>query len=428
MSTNSPSSSETATLTGWRATLPKDFVSGLVVALVALPLCLGIALASGQEPITGLMAGIVGGLVISWISGSKTSVSGPAAGLTAVVINQVNALGSFEIFLCAVVIAGVLQIILGLAKAGALAKFFPESVIRGLLAAIGVILILKQVPHLFGYDTDSLHQPDSKAAFSELFHVSATIVGLFSIALLFIWPRTKLKNLLLPAPLFVVVLAVFLGMGFNALGDQWTIGATHLVNVPMADSVGDLFGKLAQPDWSAIGQTNLWIASVTICIVASLETLLNLEAVDKLDPKKRYSPPNRELIAQGAGNITGGLLGALPVTSVIVRSSVNVASGVETRMAAFIHGIFLVTTLIFIPDILNMIPLSCLAAILIITGFKLASPSLFVTMWRGGLTQLIPFLVTLITIVMTDLLVGIITGLVVALVMERLLSKVPQEG
>ena len=405
----------------WRETLPKDFISGLVVALVALPLCLGIALASGQAPITGLMAGIVGGLIISWISGSKTSVSGPAAGLTAVVINQVTTLGSFEIFLAAVVIAGVLQIILGLLKAGALARFFPESVIRGLLAAIGVILIMKQLPHLFGYTSETL----AKFGLDTLLdvHLSATLIGAFSVALLFIWPRTPLKSFILPAPLFVVVFAVFLSLGFNTLGGAWLIEPSHLVNVPLADSVGELFGQLARPNWDAIGQVDLWIAAVTICVVASLETLLNLEAVDKLDPKRRHSPPNRELIAQGAGNIAGGLLGALPVTSVIVRSSVNVASGVETRMASFIHGIFLVTTLIFIPDILNMIPLSCLAAILIITGFKLASPSLFMTMWRGGYQQLIPFIVTLITIVMTDLLVGIITGLIVAFAIDRMSTK-----
>jgi carbonic anhydrase/SulP family sulfate permease len=277
-------------------TFPKDLVSGLVVALVALPLCLGIAIASGQEPISGLMAGIVGGIIISWISGSKTSVSGPAAGLTAVVIAQVDSLGSFEAFLTAVIIAGVLQVILGLARAGSLARYFPASVIKGLLAAIGVILILKQIPALFGYDVKT------KLSFEllpQLFqgNMAALLIGFISVALLLIWPRTRLKNLLLPAPLFVVVLAVGLSAFLSGLGNSWVVGSDYLVNVPVTGSIGELFGELSRPNFDVLSGQGVWIAVVTICIVASLETLLNLDAVDKLDPKGRHSPPNRELLA-----------------------------------------------------------------------------------------------------------------------------------
>jgi len=405
-----------------KETLPRDFTSGLVVALVALPLCLGVALASNAPLISGLTAGIIGGLVVSLLSGSHTSVSGPAAGLTAVVATQIATLGSFNAFLSAVIVAGVMQLLLGVARAGSLAGFFPSSVIKGLLAAIGVILILKQIPHLFGHDPDwlgdmSFQQRDGENTFSELIatwfdiHPGATLIGLASVALLYFWPRSPLQKLPLPAPLFVVVGASVAAFAMKPLGGVWLIGESHLVSVPSGDSLSALFAELPRPELSAIGRMDVWVAGLTICIVASLETLLNLEAVDKIDTKGRTSPPNRELFAQGVGNIASGFLGALPVTSVIVRSSVNISSGGETKAASFIHGVLLLLAVGLFPFALNQIPLACLAAVLIITGFKLASPKLFLSMWREGLSQFIPFAVTVSAIVLTDLLMGIIIGL-----------------
>jgi MFS superfamily sulfate permease-like transporter len=405
-------------------TLPRDLVSGLVVFLVALPLCLGVALASGAPLFSGILAGIVGGLVVGAISGSHTSVSGPAAGLTAVVFAQITTLGSFEAFLAAVVVAGVTQIALGVARGGFLAAYFPSSVIKGLLAAIGVILILKQIPHLFGHDTDpvgemSFDQPDKQNTFSELFatlgdlHNGAMVVGLASLAFLLAWDRVSfLKSSKVPAPLVVVVLGSLLGFSFEGLGESWAIGASHLVQVPLVDPEVGVTGLLTAPLWSAFVEPRVYVAGLTIALVASLETLLNLEAVDSLDPHKRHSDPNRELLAQGVGNITSGMIGGLPVTSVIIRSSVNIQSGGQTKLATIVHGILLVGCVLLLPELLNRIPLSALAAILLVTGFKLASPKLFVSMRQAGKTQFVPFVVTVVAIVFTDLLVGIVIGLV----------------
>ncbi len=411
------------------STLVDDLVSGLVVFLVALPLCLGIALASGAELFSGLLAGIVGGLVVAIISGSHTSVSGPAAGLTAIVAAQITSLGSFEAFLLAVAIAGVIQIGFGVAKGGALSAFFPSSVIKGLLAAIGVILILKQIPHVVGHDLDpegemSFFQPDSETTFSELFatlagsiHVGAMVVGLLSVSLLLIWERIDvLKKSLVPAPLLVVLMGVALSVWFGDWGGGWSIGTDHLVEIPIAKSVSEFAGFLTLPDFSQFGNPAIYVAAVTIAIVASLETLLNLEAVDKVDKQKRSSPPSRELVAQGCGNVVCGLIGGLPVTSVIVRSSVNVNAGGKTKRSAFFHGVLLLLSVALLPQYLNMIPLSALAAILLVTGFKLASPKLFKQMWDEGRYQFTPFIVTVVAIVMTDLLVGILIGLGVAVV------------
>lgn len=411
---------------GLRETFLPDFTSGLVVSLVALPLCLGIALASGAPLISGLAAGIIGGLIISWISGSHTSVSGPAAGLTAVVATQTSTLGSFEAFLTAVTLAGAMQIVLGVFKAGSLAVFFPSSVIKGLLAAIGVILILKQIPHLFGHDADwlgdlSFNQADGENTFSELLvtwfkiHPGATLIGLASVTLLALWDKTVLKKIPMPAPLFVVIFGVLSTSFINPLGETWLVGKTHLVEVPVSDSLTALFSGLPSLDRSAFLRPDVYLAALTLCVVATLETLLNLEAVDKIDPKGRVSPPNQELIAQGVGNMSAGLIGALPVTSVIVRSSVNIASGVETKMASFMHGIWLFCAVVFFPHILNTIPLASLAAILLYTGFKLAHPKLFMQMWKEGWSQLVPFVVTVIAIVGTDLLTGIIIGLLTSI-------------
>ncbi len=408
-------------------TLPKDLVASAVVFLVAIPLCLGIALASGAPLFSGILAGIIGGLIIGPLSGSQTSVSGPAAGLTAVVAAQIATLGSFEAFLVAVVLAGVFQIVMGLARAGFIAAYFPTSVIRGLLAAIGIILILKQIPHLFGHDTDpvgemAFEQPDQQNTFSELWqtildvHPGAAMIGIGSLALLLAWDRIKLlKDSRVPAPLIVVLLGVAAGELFGNLGATWEIGVSHLVQVPVISAGGSFMELLIHPDFSALARPEVYVAGVTIALVASLETLLNLEAVEALDPQKRNADPNRELLAQGVGNLSAGLIGGLPVTSVIVRSSVNVQSGGQTRLATILHGALLLFCVLLIPAALNRIPLSALAAILLITGLKLASPAVIRDMWSQGRSVFAPFAVTITAIVLTDLLVGIAIGLGVAL-------------
>ena len=426
--TSHTDNSEPSTSDSLRSTLPRDITASIVVFLVALPLCLGIALASGAPPISGLLAGIIGGIVVGAVSGSQTSVSGPAAGLAAIVAAQLATLGSFEAFLMAVFLAGLLQIGMGLARAGTLSAFFPSSVIKGLLAAIGVLLILKQIPHIFGHDNDpegemSFSQPDSENTFSELLtvllgdiHVGAAVIGVASIALLVLWDRTKpLKKSIVPGPLVVVLFGVLVQYMFGRLGGAWVIEASHLVQIPVADGLDGVMKFLTFPDFSQWANPAIYTAAVTIAIVASLETLLNLEAVDKLDPERRDSPPSRELVAQGIGNTVAGLVGGLPVTSVIVRSSVNVGVGAKTKLSAILHGVLLVVCVALFPVYLNMIPLAALAAILLVTGFKLASPALFRQMWSEGRYQFIPFIVTLVSIVFTDLLVGILIGLAVSI-------------
>lgn len=406
--------------------LLKDLPAGLVVFLVALPLCLGIALASNAPLFSGVVAGIVGGIVVGALSGSHTSVSGPAAGLTAIIAAQIGALGSFRALLLAIVLAGLIQIALGVARAGFIAAFFPSSVIKGLLAAIGLILILKQIPHMLGHDTDpvgdmAFDQVDKENTFTELIatafdlHTGAAVVGLVSLAVLVFWDKVKvLKQSLVPAPLLVVVLGVGLAELFAGFGDGWAIQRAHLVNVPVVTNGG--FDELLQtPDWSQILNPSLYVAAFTIAIVASLETLLNLEAVDRIDPEQRRSPPDRELWAQGVGNVVAGLVGGLPITSVIVRSSVNVNAGNKTRFSAIFHGVLLIGCVLLVPGLLNRIPLACLAAILVVTGFKLASPQLVRQMWAAGRPQFLPFVVTVVAIVATDLLKGIAVGLLVAI-------------
>lgn len=404
-----------------------DLTAGLVVFLVALPLCLGIALASDAPLFSGLIAGIVGGIVVGMISGSHTSVSGPAAGLTAIVAAQLAALGSFEAFLAAVAVAGVIQIVLGIMRAGFIAEFFPSSVIKGLLAAIGIILILKQLPHLVGHDSDpegemSFQQVDHENTFSEFaamfsdFHPGATCIGLFSIGLLLFWENNRrLKALPIPAPLIVVLIGIGCTELFRRIGGPWIIESSHLVLVPEASSISAAVRLLSFPDLSALMTGQLYLSAFTIAIVASLETLLNIEAVDRIDPYQRATPPSRELFAQGVGNVICGLIGGLPVTSVIIRSSVNINSGGRTRASAVFHGVLLVTCVLFLPEWLNRIPLASLAAILLITGFKLAGLTLLKKMWRGGRYQFVPFVVTVVAIVLTDLLIGILIGLAVSL-------------
>lgn len=404
----------------------RDFTAGLVVFLVALPLCLGVAMASGAPLISGLLAGIIGGTIIALVSGSHTSVSGPAAGLTAVVAAQIASLGSFSSFQLALLIAGLIQLVMGLVRLGFIAAFFPSSVIKGLLAAIGVILILKQIPHLLGHDSDpegemAFVQPDHQNTFTEIgsligdLHFGAAVIGLLSVVCLVVWDRFEtLKKSFVPGPLFVVVLGVALSFAFQRIGGRWVIGPNHLVQVPVASTFSDFVGFLHWPDFSQWLNPHVYGAAITIALVASLETLLNLDAIDKLDPRQRVSPPSRELIAQGVGNTILGIVGGIPATSVIVRSSVNIDAGSQSKLAAIFHGVLLLLCLAFLPSWLNMIPLSCLAAILFVTGAKLASPALVKQMWCDGRYQFVPFLITVVAIVLTDLLVGILIGLAIS--------------
>ncbi|MEQ1750188.1 MAG: carbonic anhydrase family protein [Prosthecobacter sp.] len=408
-------------------TLPKDLTASLVVFLVALPLCLGVALASNAPLFSGVLAGIIGGILVGWLSGSHKSVSGPAAGLTAIVAAQIGQLGTFETFLLAVMLAGVIQIIMGVMRMGFIAAFFPGSVIKGLLAAIGVILILKQIPHVFGHDLDaegemSFFQPDHRNTFTELLDTvfdiqpGAALVGLLGILLLIVWDRVKvLKKSPVPAALVVVIMGVVISLLLRQSGSGWAISASHLVQVPVAKDLGAFIGFLQFPDLSQFGNPAVYAAAVTIAIVATLETLLNLEAVDKIDPDQRHAPPNRELVAQGIGNVVSGLIGGLPMTSVIVRSSVNINAGGKTKLSAIMHGILLLLCVLLMPAWLNEIPLSALAAILIMTGLKLASPQLLRQMWSEGKTQFLPFIITVLAIIFTDLLIGILIGLGVAI-------------
>ena len=409
------------------STLRGDLVAALVVFLVALPLCLGVALASGAPLISGVVAGVVGGVLVGVLSGSGASVSGPSAGLTAVVGAQIAALGSFEAFLLALVFAGVLQVGLGLARAGTLGAFVPSSVINGLLTAVGVLLVLKQIPHLLGHDADpdgnmAFDQPDELNTFTELAdlfrdaHPGAAAIGLVSVALLVLWGRWKrLKDSPVPAPLAVIVAGVALVELFARLGEPWAIDPGHLVAVPVAADVAGFFAQFATPDFAQVANPAVYKVAATLAAVASLETLLNLEAVDKLDPQRRVSPPSRELVAQGVGNVVAGLCGGIPVSSAIIRGSVNLNAGARTKLATVAHGVLLLVSVGLLPAVLNRIPLACLAAILIVTGFRLATPTLVRQMWAGGRAQFAPFAITVVAIVFTDLLVGVLLGIGVSL-------------
>lgn len=409
-----------------------DLPASIVVFLVALPLCLGIALASGAPLFSGLIAGIVGGIVVAMLSKSPLSVSGPAAGLAVIVLSAIQSLPSFEAFLLAVVLAGVIQLILGVARAGIIGDFIPSSVIKGMLAAIGLILILKQIPHAVGYDGDfegdeSFWQFDGKNTFSELWlmlqeqlSVGALLISFVSLVFLFWWDSAKAKSFKkgwlgsIPGPLVVVIFGVAANAMFINYLPALTIRAEHLVAVPVAESVQGFFSQFSTPDFSLITNKEVWITAFTLAIVASIETLLSIEAVDRIDPFKRVTPPSRELIAQGAGNLVSGLIGGLPITSVIVRSSANVSSGARTKASAIAHGLLLLLCVIAIPRLLNLIPLSALAAILISVGYKLTKPEIFLKKYEMGWVHLIPFVVTIVTILATDLLIGVCTGLVVS--------------
>jgi MFS superfamily sulfate permease-like transporter len=403
--------------------LKRDAPASIVVFLVALPLCLGIALASGAPLFAGVLTGIIGGIVVGSLSGSQLSVAGPAAGLTVIVLNAITTLGNYEAFLMSLVIAGIFQIILGLVKAGTIANYFPSSVIEGMLAAIGIILILKQFPHAVGYDADfvgdeEFSQVDKDNTFSGIFtalskiNYGAVIISFVSIGLMLYWPKFK-KGAAVPAALLVVLAGIGLSMAFG--NNSLALRDKQFVHIPVVNSATEFFGLFKMADFNSIWNKQVWITAFTIGIVASLETLLSLEAVDKIDPIKRVSPTNRELLAQGAGNIVSGLLGGLPMTAVIVRSSANVNAGARTKTSAVVHGILLLISLLFIPVLINLIPLSCLAAILLMTGYKLTRISLFKHMWHRGLDQFIPFVVTIVAVVFTDLLIGVGIGMLVGI-------------
>jgi MFS superfamily sulfate permease-like transporter len=407
--------------------LKHDAPASVVVFLVAVPLCLGIALASGAPLFAGLITGIVGGMVVAWASGSALGVSGPAAGLTAIVLNGIQSVGSYEAFLLAVALAGLMQIALGFMRAGIIAWYFPSNVIRGMLAGIGLLLILKQLPHAVGLDTDyigdeSFWQRDARNTFSEIVYAltnlrwGATIVAAVGLAILFAWDRIPeaRRPKLLPAPLLVVVIGVILNQIFAVLAPGLVIGSEDLVQIPTGGP-RELLANLRFPDLSRIGDSAVWTAAATVAIVASIETLLCTEAVDKLDPYKRVTPTDRELKAQGLGNLVCGLIGGLPMTAVIVRSSANVQAGARTRMSAFLHGCLLLVTVLTIPELLNMIPLASLAAILLHVGYKLSPIGLFKKLYAMGWEQFLPFVATVVAILLTDLLKGVGIGLVIGL-------------
>lgn len=403
-----------------------DFPSSVVVFLVALPLCLGIALASGAPLFSGLLAGIVGGIVVGSLSGSQLSVSGPAAGLTTIVLDAILKLGTFEAFLLSVVLAGIIQIILGVVKAGSIGNFFPLAVIKGMLAGIGLILILKQVPHAVGFDADfegdeSFFQADGRNTFTEIIEAfnyisaGAVIISVLSVFLLVVWGSNTLMRYrffrTVPAPLIVVLV----GIGLNALFESFfpglTIDSKHLVSLPVISESTGVSAFLRLPDFSMWKDPRIYTTAITLAIVASLETLLSIEACDKIDPERRSTPLNRELKAQGAGNLISGLLGGLPVTSVIVRSSANVNAGARSKASTISHGFILLSSVLLIPGVLKLIPLSCLAGILLVTGYKLAKPSSFVAMFKKGYDQFLPFVATVVFVVFTNLLLGVFLGI-----------------
>jgi MFS superfamily sulfate permease-like transporter len=412
------------------SSIKTDSLSGLVVFLVALPLCLGIAVASGASPFAGIITGIIGGLVVGYLSGSNVSVTGPAAGLIAIVLLSIKDLG-FETFLLAIVLAGVFQLILGFAKAGSISNYFPSGVIEGMLTGIGIIIIMKELPHAIGYDEEhegdfynySLTDKVDGGFLHELIHSlnfahsGIILVSIISIGILVAFNKLPfLKKIkALPGALVVVIVGIILNEIFRLTNSELLISGKHLVSLPIAGSLNEFFGQFTLPDFAGITNPKVWITAATIATVASIETLLCIEAGDKLDPLKRYSSSNTELKAQGVGNILSGLIGGLPMTSVIVRTSANINAGAKTKFSAIFHGILLLLTVILIPGLLNKIPMACLAAILIMIGFKLASPKVFMHMWKIGKFQFIPFIVTVIGVVSLDLLKGVGIGLLVSI-------------
>lgn len=410
--------------------LAEDIPAGIVVFLVALPLCLGIALASGAPLLSGVITGIIGGLVISWLSGSQLSVSGPAAGLTIIVAQAIQTLGSYPVFLSAVMLAGLIQLALGFLRAGVIGAYFPNAVIKGMLAAIGLILILKQIPHAVGYDADfegdeAFFQSDDHTTLTELLYSweavspGAIIVSTVAIAIMLLWTTRAIKGhrwlSLVPAPL----LAVAWGIGWNLFSrshlPDLALAQSHMVNVPTVNGPGEFLNQLVWPDFSQWANPEIYRIAITLAMIASLETLLSLEAVDKLDPMKRVAPTNHELKAQGIGNLLSGAIGGLPMTAVIVRSSANINAGAKSKLACFVHGVLLMISAMYLGHYLNEIPLASLAAILLLTGYKLCKPAFFREMYAKGASQIVPFVITILAILFTDLLKGMAIGMLFGL-------------
>ena len=406
--------------------IKNDLPASIVVFFVAVPLCLGIALASGAPLFSGIIAGIVGGIIVGIASGSPLGVSGPAAGLAVIVLTAIGSLGSWPAFLLAVVIAGIIQLALGFAKAGFIAYFFPSSVIKGMLTGIGLLIILKQIPHALGWDKntegdESFFQADGQNTFSEItkaldyFTPGAVLIAVISIAILILWDSVLTKKhkifQLIQGPIVVVILGIFMNYLFKSGTLDFSLAEDQVVRLPVAKNLTEFFNQFTFPDFSAITNLEIWKTAIVLAIVASLETLLCVEATDKMDPDKRVTPTNRELKAQGLGNIVSGLIGGLPVTQVIVRSSANINFGGRTKLSAILHGVFLLISAITIAGLLNMIPLASLAAILLMVGYKLAKPRLFIQMYKLGWEQFIPFVATVVGILATDLLKGITIGI-----------------
>lgn len=407
-----------------------DLPASIVVFFVAVPLCLGIALASGAPLFSGIIAGIIGGILVGIASGSPLGVSGPAAGLAVIVLSAITSLGSWPVFLLAVVIAGFIQLALGFAKAGFIAYFFPSSVIKGMLTGIGLLIILKQIPHALGWDKDvegddAFIQADGQNTFSEIAKAldfitpGAVLIAGISLAILILWDLVLVKKhkifMLLQGPIVVVILGIVMFNLYKSGTLNFSLGEDQVVRIPVAHNLTEFFNQFTFPDFSAITNFEVWKIAAVLAIVASLETLLCVEATDKLDPDKRITPTNRELKAQGLGNIFSGLIGGLPITQVIVRSSANITFGGKTKLSTILHGVFLLISAITIASLLNMIPLASLAAILLMVGYKLAKPGLFVKMYKLGWEQFIPFIATVVGILLTDLLKGITIGLAVGI-------------
>jgi len=427
--------------------LKYDLPAGLAVFFVAVPLCLGIAHASGAPLIAGLISGAIGGLVIGSISDAQLAVSGPAAGLTAIAIAGIESLGSFEGLLLATVLAGIIQVVLGLLKTGAVANYIPNAVIKGMLSAIGVILIIKQLPHMIGYDIEEMGVEEFELTKQDVIDGQGGIVrntftvlidsinnlndgvlliGLVSLVFLFAWDKTlgkKWKSV--PGSLVVVLLGVIISLIYEKVLFMTHLTSEHFVNVPAVSSISAFVSATKFPDWSLLSSAQLYITAVTIAIVASIETLLSVEAIDKLDPMQRETDSNRELIAQGTGNWLAGLIGGLPMTAVIVRGSVNVSAGARSKLSTIFHGVLIIVAVLFLAEYINLIPLASLAAVLVYTGYKLVKPATIGELYKKGWEQFIPYLATVLAIVFTDLLIGVLTGCAVALIwiIKRKLSK-----
>lgn len=410
--------------------LTTNLAPGLVVFLVALPLCLGIALASGAPPMAGIISGVIGGILVGALSNSPISVSGPAAGLTAIIFSAITELGSFELFLCAGIVAGVLQLLLGIIKAGSISNYFPSNVIEGMLAGIGVIIIFKQLPYAFGTAEGNIgseelfehgYTLDALSTYAhtviDSIHLGAVVISVIALTILLFWSHSdKLRSLkLLPRALVAVIVSIGVNELFGYLGSSLYLDPDHRVSLPVISGLSDIASLFVFPQFSAILNPQVWVVGATIAVVASIETLLCIEAADKMDKQRRLTNTNRELLAQGAGNILSSLLGGLPMTSVVVRSSANASAGATSKAATIVHGLFLTVSVLAIPFLLNLIPLATLAAVLLLVGYKLANPVHIMHFWYKGVYQFLPFAATLLAVVLTDLLTGVLIGMAISL-------------